>query len=90
MKRWSLGIAFLTVFAFLAPERQAAGAIALTTTRVASGLTQPAFATHAPGDLGRLFIVQRTGAVKILNLQTGMVLGTSFLDLTGLVGTTGD
>jgi hypothetical protein len=90
MNRWSLTIALLAVTALPLPERPAYGAIALTTKRVASGLTQPAFVTAPPLDPSRLFIVQRTGLIKILNLQSGMVLGTSFLDLTSLVGTTGD
>jgi glucose/arabinose dehydrogenase len=50
-------------------------------TRVASGLTSPIFVTHAPGDQNRLFIVERAGAIKILNLTTGAVLPTPFLTI---------
>jgi glucose/arabinose dehydrogenase len=51
-------------------------------TRVASGLSAPIFVTHAPGDSSRLFIVERGGAIKILNLSTGSVLTTPFLTTT--------
>ena len=37
--------------------------------RVASGLTSPIFVTHAPGDPSRVFIVERGGAIHVLNLR---------------------
>ena len=43
------------------------------------GLSQPLFVTAAPGDTSRLFIVEKTGTIKILDLNTGTVLGTPFL-----------
>jgi glucose/arabinose dehydrogenase len=48
---------------------------------VASGLTEPVFATHAPGDRTRLFIAQRNGVVRILNLNTGTLETTPFLSI---------
>jgi glucose/arabinose dehydrogenase len=59
----------------------------IAATRVASGLSQPLFAGAPPGDFGRLFIVEKTGDIKILNLRTGQVLATPFLDVTGEVFT---
>jgi glucose/arabinose dehydrogenase len=56
----------------------------LDAIRVASGLTQPLFATAPPGDSGRLFIVQQNGRIRILNLATGTLNPTPFLALTGL------
>lgn len=50
-------------------------------TRVASGLSQPVFLTHAPGDTSRVFIGQRTGAIRILDLTTGNMIGTPFLTI---------
>jgi glucose/arabinose dehydrogenase len=47
----------------------------------ATGLTQPLFATSPPGD-DRLFIVERGGAIKILD--GGAVRSTPFLTVTGL------
>ncbi|MFN0060051.1 MAG: PQQ-dependent sugar dehydrogenase [Planctomycetota bacterium] len=62
-----------------------AGAVALDTRRVASGLTRPVFCTAPPGDLERLFIVEQTGRIKILMLETGTVLTTPFLNISSLV-----
>ncbi len=53
-------------------------------TRVASGLTSPIFVTHAPGDRDRLFIAQRGGAIRILDLNTGVLQPTPFLTMSGL------
>jgi glucose/arabinose dehydrogenase len=49
--------------------------------RVASGLSAPIFVTHAPGDSQRLFIAQRGGAIRILNLTTGTLEATPFLSI---------
>ena len=65
----------------------APSALALQTRIVANGLSQPLFATAPEGD-SRLFIVERGGAIKIL--QNGAVLPTPFLDLSGSVDTTGE
>ena len=54
----------------------------IAATRVASGLNQPLYRRGAPGDTGRLFIVEKTGAIKILDLNTGSVLGTPFLTVS--------
>ena len=51
----------------------------IAATRVATGLSQPLFATAAPGDTSRLFIVEKTGAIKILDLNSGQALATPFL-----------
>jgi glucose/arabinose dehydrogenase len=47
--------------------------------RVASGLDAPIYVTHAPGDSSRLFIAQRGGQIRILDLTTGVVRPTPFL-----------
>ena len=67
-----------------APAYAGTGIQPLDTDRVASGLDRPVFATHA-GDEERLFIVEQTGAIKILNLDTETVNGTPFLDIDPLV-----
>jgi glucose/arabinose dehydrogenase len=60
----------------------------IAATRVASGLQAPLFATTPPGDASRLFIVEQTGAIKILDLNTGQVLATPFLNVA--VDSTGE
>ena len=63
-----------------------AGAIEpMATTRVASGLNLPVYVTHAPGDYGRLFIVEKPGRIKILDLVTGQINIEPFLDIDALV-----
>jgi glucose/arabinose dehydrogenase/uncharacterized protein (DUF2141 family) len=69
----------------------------ITATRVASGLSQTLFATSIPNDPSRLFIVEQTGTIKILDLNTGQVLATPFLNVAvdsvierGLLGLTFD
>ena len=57
-------------------------ASSIAATRVASGLTQPVFVGAPPGDTSRLFIVERTGQIKILDLASGQVLATPFLDVS--------
>jgi len=57
--------------------------------RVASGLSSPIFMTHAPGDSSRLFIALRGGAIRILDLNTGVLDPTPFLSMTG-ISTTGE
>jgi glucose/arabinose dehydrogenase len=48
-------------------------------TRVGQGFDQPVFVTSAPGDPDRLFVVEKTGQIKILNPATG--ISTTFLDI---------
>jgi glucose/arabinose dehydrogenase len=51
--------------------------------RIASGLAQPVFLTAAPGDPTRLFVVEKTGAVRILRNDT--LLTAPFVDIGTLV-----
>ena len=51
----------------------------LSLERVAAGLASPIFATHAPNDPDRLFIVQRSGAIRILNLNNINQTPTTFM-----------
>jgi len=59
----------------------------LSAVRVASGLSQPLFVTAPPGDYNRLFIVQKTGQVSILNLSGGTLNATPFLDISARIST---
>jgi|GEM_PF-1162314 len=60
-------------------------------TRVAQGLSLPVFATAAPGDTNRLFILEQrsgpgddTGRIQILDLNTGAMNPIPFLSVPGL------
>src|SRR4051794_7161874 len=54
----------------------------ISATRVAFGLVQPLFATSPPGDLNRLFLEEKTGQIKILDLTTGHMLPAPFLNVS--------
>ncbi len=57
----------------------------LTTRRVASGLNRPLYVTAPPGDTERLFIVeQHSGDIKIMDLESGNVHETPFLNISTL------
>jgi glucose/arabinose dehydrogenase len=57
------------------------GSIQLTFSTVASGLTAPLEVSSPADGSGRLFIVQQTG--QILILENGSILPTPFLDVSG-------
>ena len=59
---------------------------AIDTKRIIStGLVYPTFITHAPGDDTRLFVLEKAGRIRIVNLATNTLLATSFLDIDPLV-----
>jgi glucose/arabinose dehydrogenase len=49
--------------------------------RVSAALVSPVFATYAPGDFQRLFIVQRGGQIRILDLTDDTLNGTDFITI---------
>jgi glucose/arabinose dehydrogenase len=53
--------------------------------RIASGLNQPLFATGAGDGSGRLFVVEKTGRIRIY--RGGHVYATPFLNISNLVST---
>lgn len=83
------GILFLALaagwiaFSTLAPIVATGQEPALTTVRIASGLSQPLFLTHAPGDFERLFVIEKIGRVRII--QNGLLVPTPFLDISSVV-----
>ncbi len=85
IQRWGHAGLFLCA---LLVSRAADGETALTTIRVADGLTLPLFVVAPPGDTGRLFIVEQRagtiGRIKILNLGTGTVNAAPFLTVSGV------
>src|SRR6185295_5267755 len=52
---------------------------------VATGLNFPLYLTAPPGDNDRLFVVEKGGTIRII--KNGSLLGTPFLDISGLVST---
>lgn len=66
--------------AVLCVDNCARGAIS-GTTLVASGLSSPTYATYAPGDPRHLFVLEKSGSIKIVDLNTKTVLSTPFLTI---------
>jgi glucose/arabinose dehydrogenase len=75
----------LTALALVVPTARAE--TALTTEQVASGFVRPLFATHAPGDAGRLFVVEQAGRIRIRDLtrEPPAILPQAFLDIAARV-----
>jgi glucose/arabinose dehydrogenase len=65
------------------PALQAPSAATIKLTKVADGLSQPVFITGAHDGTDRLFIVEKTGAIRILS--GGVVLPTPLIDLSSSV-----
>jgi glucose/arabinose dehydrogenase len=69
------------------PSRPSIGSVSLTRTFVAGGLDQPLFVTAPPGD-DRLFIVEKGGAIRVL--EGGELAPQPYLDLSDRVSTSGE
>ncbi len=73
----------------LTPDRTVAADIQITVDEIiASGFDKPIQVTHAGDGSGRLFVVEQTGRIKII--QGGTVLPTPFLDASGLIACCGE
>ena len=55
---------------------------------IVTGLIAPLYLTAPPGDATRLFVVEKTGAIRII--KDGVLLTDPFLDLTSRVSTGGE
>src|ERR671920_2240251 len=55
---------------------------------IASGLSSPLYLTAPPGDAARLFVVEKTGAIRII--RDGVLLPDPFLDLSSRISTAGE
>lgn len=62
----------------------------LATMRVASGLNQPIYVTAPPRDSTHLYIVEKAGQILILDLRTGLISPTPFLDIGSRISTSGE
>jgi glucose/arabinose dehydrogenase len=55
---------------------------------IVTGLSAPLYLTSPPGGLARLFVVEQTGAIRIV--KDGVLLTAPFLDLTSRISTGGE
>lgn len=57
--------------------------------RVASGFTQPVYATGMTDGSGRMLVVQKAGRIRVVDPDSGAIAETPFLDVSGQVSTDG-
>lgn len=57
----------------------------ITTQAIVTGLNRAVDLAVVPGDTQRLFVAERRGVIKIIDLTTNTVLPTPFLDIDALV-----
>jgi len=88
---------FAGAVALLAPApRPGTGAVrgaggaapSVTLIRVAGTFDQPVYVTAPRGDTSRLFVVEKTGRIRIL--KGGALLARPFLDLSGVIASDGE
>lgn len=58
--------------------------------RVGTGFNQPLFVAPVPDNSGRVFVVERTGRIRILNPATGAVTAQPLLDVSADILTDGE
>src|SRR5215470_14765237 len=58
--------------------------------RIVSGLTQPLFVTAPPTDFEHIYVVEKTGQIEIVDLASGLVAPTPFLDVSSQISTAGE
>jgi glucose/arabinose dehydrogenase len=76
----------IAAVAALAVAASAAAQTAIDTKRIiATGLTYPTCIASAPGDSTRLFVIEKAGRIRIIDLATNTLRATSFLDIDPLV-----
>jgi hypothetical protein len=63
------------------------GQIPLFSTRVQGGFSAPVFGAVAPGpaDVNNMYVVEQTGLIRVMNVNTGVINGTPFLNVPGSV-----
>lgn len=82
MKRCVLSMSILIALSALCHAQSTP----LATERVAGALVRPVWASSPPGDADRLFIVEKRGQIRILNLGTGALNAVPFLNIDSIVG----
>ena len=67
-----------------------AATLTLSVRRLATGFDQPLFAADTGDDSGRLFVIEKTGLIRILDIATGAIDPTPLLDLSATITTNGE
>ena len=75
----------IIAIAALAMPAANAAAVPITTTIVASGLNRPVYATSAPGLPNHLFVVEKRGVIRVVDLTTNTLLPAALIDINAVV-----
>ena len=67
-----------------------AGVDSFVVRRVGTGFDQPLYVAAVPGDAGRMFVVEKTGRIRLLTLATGAIAATPFLDVSASISADGE
>jgi Ca2+-binding RTX toxin-like protein len=67
-----------------------AAAASIVATRLATDLAKPIAVAAPPDESGRLFILERDGLLKVMDLASGTIAATPALDLTGQIAIDGE
>jgi glucose/arabinose dehydrogenase len=70
------------------PASAEGGSLSLRLVQVARNLSSPVFLTFAPGETGRLYVVEQVGRIRLI--AKGRVQKKPFLDIRGLVRSGGE
>ncbi len=84
------GASFLLMAAVSTSSLRAQAVEGLDAIRLAGGFNSPLFLTAPPGDTSRLFVVQQSGEIRIIDLISQTVKPIPFLDLSGVVSVSGE
>lgn len=78
---------FLTLLLVTAALAAVSAQVDLTFTQIASGFSQPTDLVASPDSSNRLFVVEKGGRIKVIDLLTGEPSGGNFLNMNTRVST---
>jgi glucose/arabinose dehydrogenase len=58
--------------------------------RIVTGFAQPLYLTAIPGSTTRVFVVEQGGRIRILDIATGTIAATPFLDVSASISSGGE
>ncbi len=78
----AIGLSALCIAAGTSFARQSP----VTTERIVTGLVRPIGVFHAPGDTDRIFVIEKQGRIRIIDINTNTLIATPFLDVDSITG----
>jgi glucose/arabinose dehydrogenase len=72
------------------PDGPQGNVTSFTAHQIVTGLDQPLFATASPVDFEHIYVVEKTGKIKIVDPASGKVAATPFLDVSSQISAAGE